>query len=134
MAKSRASIEGAQFGEEAYKEGEVASGATIYPGMVLEITGTNGDGDPLLAPVSTVDKPDAAVRVALTPTAPPKGNDADEPREHEYSAGEVVQYQVFRSGDTIQNGLLADGTALATSSNATVSPGRYARDERRRQP
>jgi hypothetical protein len=126
MARSRTLVTGRDYGDDVpYKEGEVASGATIYPGMLLEVTGENSDGEPLLQPKSTDDDGDAAVRVALTPESPPKtaSADSDVPREHEYDAGESVQYQVFRPGDEIQNGLLADGTALTTASNATVAIG-----------
>jgi hypothetical protein len=109
MAKSIARIIGKAYGSDtAYKEGEVASGNTIYPGMLLEVTGDNGDGDPTLAPVSTVDA-EVPFRVALVPESPPKGNDSDDPIEHEYSAGENVQYYVARAGDEIQNALLGNG-------------------------
>lgn len=126
MARSRTLIFGRDHGDDVpYKEGEVASGATIYPGMILEVSGTNSDGEPLVQPVSTVDKLGAPVRIALTPESPPKTSSADSdiPRQHEYSAGEHIQYQVARPGDVIQNALLADGGVLGTASNADVSIG-----------
>jgi hypothetical protein len=109
MAKSDAKVTGKVYGNDtAYKEGEVASGETIYPGMLVEVTGDNGDGDPTLQPCQNVDA-EIPVRVVLTPESPPKGNDSDIPIEHEYSAGENVQYYVARPGDEIQNALLANG-------------------------
>lgn len=123
MARSKTLIVGRAYGDDRpYKEGEVASGETIYPGMALEITGTNTDGDPLLAPVSTVDD-ETVYRVALTPESPPKTTDDDIPREHEYDAGENVQYAVLRPGDELQNALLADGGVLASSADANVAIG-----------
>lgn len=123
MARSRTLIIGNANGDDVpYKEGEVASGETVYPGMLLEQTGENARGEPLLAPVSSVDK-DTSVRLALTPESPPKNTDADIPREHEYTAGEHIQYQVLRPGDVVQNGLLADGGVLSSASDADVSIG-----------
>jgi len=128
MAKSNAKVIGKAYGDDtAYKEGEVASGATVYPGMLLEITGSNSDGDPTLQPVSTVDA-EVPFRVALPPESPPKGADSDVPIEHEYSAGENCQYYVARSGDQIQNALLANGEdtgslpqALGTSDDGSLA-------------
>lgn len=124
MARSLTKITARTYGDDKpYKEGEVDSGNTIYPGMLLEVTGTNSDDEPLLAPKSTNDDGDATVRMALTPGSPPRHNDSDNPREHEYDAGENVEYMVLRPGDEVQNGLLADGTALAASADANVSIG-----------
>lgn len=107
MAKSNTKVIG--HGEYEYKEGEVASGNTVYPGMLLEYTGTNSDGDPTVKPVDSADY-DGPVRVALTPESPPKGADADVPIEHEYSAGQNVQYAICYPGTVIQNALLANTT------------------------
>jgi len=108
-----------------YREGEVASGATVYPGMVLEETGTTSSGagepTPTVQPISTVEKADESFRVALTPAAPPHANDADIPRQHEYDAGEHIQYAVVEPGSEVQNALLANGNDLATASEANVS-------------
>ncbi|UBF23366.1 capsid stabilizing protein [Haloarcula tailed virus 3] len=110
--------------EYTYKEGEVASGATVYPGMVVEETGTITDGagepTPLVQPVSSVEKIGENFRVALTPRSPPHANDADVPIEHEYDAGEHVQYATVYAG-RVQNAILADGGVLASSSDANVS-------------
>jgi hypothetical protein len=104
-------------------EGEVASGATIYPGMIVELTGeaaTAGADTPTVQPVSSVEKIGESFRVALTPDTPPHANDADIPREHEYDAGEHVEFAVVYSG-FVQNALLADGGVLASSGDADVS-------------
>lgn len=125
MAKSRAVIEGQPCSDRSvYEEGQVASGVTVTPGMLLEQTGVSDDGEkPLVQPVSTADEADPEVMVALAPDAPPKGNDADLPINHEYEAGENIQFRIFRSGDTIQNAVLAAGGDLATASEATVTYG-----------
>lgn len=106
-----------------YEEAEVASGSTIYPGMVLEKTGENSDydGRPTVQPVSSVEKLGAGFVVALEPDAPPRGNDTDVPRQHEYDAGENVQIATCLPGCEVQNALLADGGELASSSDANVS-------------
>jgi len=124
VSKSRAKIEGTPSSDRSvYLEGEVASGETITPGMVVEQTGLNSNDEPLVAPVDTVDKLGAEVLVALVPSAPPKTTDSDEPINHEYDAGENIQLRVFRSGDTVQNLVLAAGGDLASASDANVSPG-----------
>lgn len=105
-------------------EGEVASGATVYPGMIVEETGTVSGGagaaTPTVQPVSSVEKIGPAVLVALEPDTPPHANDADTVIEHEYDAGEYVEYARVYAG-RVQNALLADGTALAASGDATIS-------------
>lgn len=106
------------------EEGEVASGATIYPGMVVELTGTTttaGADTPLVQPVGTIEKTHENLRVALTPDTPPHANDADIPRQHEYDAGEHVEFAVVKSGSRVQNALLANGADLATASEATAA-------------
>jgi hypothetical protein len=107
------------------KEGEVASGSTIYPGMVLEETGTVSGGagaaTPTVQPVSSIEKIGESFRVALVPDTPPHANDSDVPIEHEYDAGEHVEYAVVQPGSRVQNALLADGGVLASSSDANVS-------------
>lgn len=98
-------------------EGEVASGTTVYPGMILEENGTvasAGDDTPTVQPVQTADEVGRVFRVALTPDTPPHANDSDKPIEHEYDAGEHVEYAVVYAG-RIQNALLA----AATNNNST---------------
>lgn len=105
-------------------EGEVASGNTIYPGMILEETGTTstaGADTPLVRPVQSVEKEDDSFRVALPPDTPPHANDADLPIEHEYDAGEHVEYAVVLPGGRVQNAILADGGVLAAAADADVS-------------
>lgn len=106
-----------------YEEAEVATGETIYPGMVLEKTGENSDYEEtqIVQPVSTVEKIGANFIVALEPDAPPRGDDADIPREHEYDAGENIQIAVCQPGCEVQNALVADGTVLTTAADATVA-------------
>lgn len=109
--------------EYVYKEGEVATGATVYPGMIVEETGTTssaGADTPTVQPVSSVEKIGENFRVALTPDAPPHANDTDVPIEHEYDAGEHIQYATVYAG-RVQNAILADGGVLASSSDANVS-------------
>lgn len=105
-------------------EGEVASGETIYPGMVVEETGTTstaGADTPTVRPVNTIEKSHENLRVALVPDTPPHTNDTDDPVQHEYDAGEHVEYAVVPSGGRVQNLLLADGADLGTSSEANIS-------------
>jgi len=105
------------------KEGEVASGETIYPGMIVEETGTTssaGADTPTVRPVNTIEKIGENFRVATTPDTPPHANDTDVPIEHEYDAGEHVEYATVYAG-RVQNAILADGGVLASSSDADVS-------------
>ncbi|MFC6975812.1 hypothetical protein ACFQL1_15870 [Halomicroarcula sp. GCM10025709] len=104
-------------------EGEVASGATVFPGMLVEETGTTpttGEDTPTVQPVSTVEDAHSPVLVALTPDTPPHANDADIPRQHEYDAGEHIEYAQVYAGE-IQNLLVANGADLATASEANIS-------------
>jgi len=105
------------------KEGEVASGETVYPGMIVEETGTTtsaGADTPTVRPVNSIEKIGENFRVALTPDTPPHANDADVPIEHEYDAGEHVEYATVYAG-RVQNAILADGGVLGASSDANVS-------------
>lgn len=109
-------------GDYHYTEAEVASGQTIYPGMVVEVTGYKSDyvETPLVQPVSSVEKIGENFRVATEPDTPPRGADADLPRNHEYGAGENVEIAVCYPGAIVQNALVADGTTLTTAADATV--------------
>lgn len=109
--------------EYTYKEGQVASGSTIYPGMIVEETGTTpsaGSDTPLVQPVSSIEKIGENFRVALTPDAPPHANDPDDPVQHEYDAGEHIQYATVYAG-RVQGALLANGADLATASDANIA-------------
>lgn len=123
MPTTHSDVEIIGNGEYEYEEGVVASGATVYPGMIVEVTGENSDYEetPQVQPVSSVEKIGENFRVALTPDTPPKGNDTDIPRNHEYTAGESIQYAVVQDGAIVQNALVADGTGLATASDATIA-------------
>jgi hypothetical protein len=104
-------------------EGEVASGETIYPGMLVEETGTTssaGADTPTVKPVATVEKTNAVVLIALPPDTPPHANDSDLPRQHEYDAGEHIEYARVYAG-RVQGALLANGNDLATASEANIS-------------
>lgn len=106
-----------------YEEAEVASGNTVYPGMIVERTGENSDYEetPTVQPVGTADKLGAEFLVVLTPESPPRGSDTDIPREHEYDAGENIQIAVCQPGCKVQNLLLADGNSLTGGGSANVS-------------
>lgn len=109
--------------EYTYKEGEVASGNTVYPGMIVEETGTTssaGSDTPTVRPVNSIEKIGENFRVALTPDSPPHANDSDDPVQHEYDAGEHIQYATVYAG-RVQGALLANGNDLATASDANVS-------------
>jgi|GEM_PF-3363931 len=123
MPTTHSDVEIIASGPYEYEEAEVASGATVYPGMILEKTGENSDYEetPLVQPVSSVEKIGENFIVALTPESPPRGSDTDIPREHEYDAGESIQIAVCQPGCKVQNALLADGGVLASSGDANVS-------------
>lgn len=104
-------------------EGEVASGETLYPGMVVEERGTTstaGADTPTIGVIDTIEKTHEVFRVVLPPDTPPHANDSDIPRQHEYDAGEHVEYAIVYAG-RVQNALLANGNDLATASEANVS-------------
>jgi hypothetical protein len=107
-----------------HKEGEVGSGETIYPGMLVEETGTisggAGEPTPTVQRIDTVEQAESVVLVALTPDTPPHANDADIPRQHEYDAGEHIEYAKVYSGE-VQNLLLANGGDLGSASDADIS-------------
>lgn len=104
-------------------EGKVASGKTIYPGMIIEETGTYTGGagapTPLVQPVSTQDKVGENFRVALPPDTPPHNDDADLPRQHEYTEDEHIEYAVVYAG-RVQNALLANGSDTDATSDANI--------------
>jgi hypothetical protein len=110
--------------EYSTKEGEVATGATVYPGMIVEETGTVSGGagadTPTVRPVNSVEKIGENFRVALVPDTPPHANDADDPVQHEYGAGEHIEYATVYVG-RVQGALLANGADLTTASDANIS-------------
>lgn len=123
MPTTHSDVEIIASGPYEVEEAEVAPGETIYPGMILEKTGENSDYEetPTVQRVSTIEKSHENFRIALTPDAPPRGDDADIPRQHEYEAGESIQVAVCQPGCKVQNALLANGADLATASEANVS-------------
>lgn len=105
-----------------YEEAEVATGTTIYPGMVLEKNGENSDYEetPTVQPVQTADEIGRNFIVALEPDAPPRGADSDIPREHEYDAGESIQIAVCQPGCEVQNALLCAATNNSSAGDSKV--------------
>lgn len=115
-------VTGAAHRNAPYDEGEVASGVTVTPGMGVEVTGTNADGDFQLQPVSTAGKTGAQARFAREQRVPPRA-ESGSVLDQVYQAGEHIEFRVFRAGDVVENALLAAGGDLATASQATVTPG-----------
>lgn len=105
-----------------YEEAQVASGTTIYPGMVLEKNGSTGDYEPkpTVQPVQTADEVGRNFIVALAPSAPPRGSDSDIPREHEYDAGENIEIAVCQPGCEVQNALLCAATNNSSTGDSKV--------------
>lgn len=122
MANSITEIAGRTYGEPKYKEAE--AGSDLTPGMLLVQTGENSDGEPIYDAVSTVDKLGPQTQFAQVPGSPPYADGTStDPIDHTIPSGTMVEIEVFDSGETVQNALLAAGSDLTTASNATVSPG-----------
>lgn len=122
MAKSLTDIAGRTYDEPRYKEGE--AGSDLTPGMVLVQTGTNASGEPIYDAVSTVDQLGPEPQFAMVPSTPPARDVSDtDPIDQTIPSGTLVEVEVFTTGETVQNALLAAGSDLATASNANVSPG-----------
>lgn len=110
-------IAGKLYHDGAYKESEKA-GTNITPGMGLEY-----DSNDDLIPVDSVEPTGATARFAVTPIVSDTTGRTN-PIDDDYTeTDEVVHYFNFRSGDELENALLAAGSDLATASEATVSPG-----------
>lgn len=81
--------------------------ATVTPGMLLEITGVDDDGTPLVAPQSG-DGENVAVRIAKekkTGSQTPR----EEPKDVDYTnAADEVRAYVLRPGEGDENGLAGD--------------------------
>lgn len=104
-------------------EGEVASGETIYPGMLVETTGTvstAGADTPTFQVVDTIEQVNSMPYFATVPDTPPHANDSDDPVQHEYDAGEHIEVARVYAGE-VQGALLANGNDLSSSSEANVS-------------
>ena len=115
-------VTGTVYHESPYDEGEVASGASVTPGMGIEMAGLNPDGDPLVQPVSTVEPTGAQSRFAREQRVPPRGEDGSM-LDQVYDAGNHIEFRIYRPGDTVENALLAAGGDLATASEATITVG-----------
>lgn len=115
-------VTGTTHRDAPYSEGVVASGATVTPGMGIEVAGVNDDGDFQLQPVSTTGKTGAQARFAREQRVPPRA-ESGSILEQAYQAGEHIEFRVYRRGDVVENALLAAGGDLETASQATVTPG-----------
>lgn len=93
-----------------YGEGFVADGETVVPGMGVERV-TVDDGDDIVAPVSEIEPADAQTRFAREQRLPPRG-ESGEMIEQEYEGGQYLEFWTFRTGDVVENALLASGTDL----------------------
>lgn len=93
----------------------LASGATVTPGMVLEVTGTTDQGYLQVQPHSTAAGPVTRGAVAEVRAHPPRGDQTRTLRkDQDYTdAGEMVEAVHFRPGDTSDNLLLATGNDVA---------------------
>lgn len=126
MAKSITKIEGQFYEGEVYKEGQRSE--VVTPGQFLEVTGVDTDGynDELVySPVSSVDPVDPQRIVALEQSTPPTEDKGDtDPIDLDYTIAEQnLELYYVRSGDEVQNALLASGADLTTAGNADVSVG-----------
>jgi len=93
----------------------LASGATVTPGMLLEVAGETAEGTMEVQPHSTAAGPVDRVIVAVNRSHPPRGNQTRTLRKNQdyTDAGELVETLVFREGDSTDNALLADGESVA---------------------
>ncbi|WP_254535227.1 hypothetical protein [Halomarina litorea] len=115
-------VRGTVYDDAAYMEAEAA--AAITPGMGLEYAGETAVGNRTVQPVSSVEPTGPAARFAIEQRMPPRGaSGATRPIEQGYDAGDNVEMQVFRSGDTVENALLAAGGDLTTAAHATIAIG-----------
>lgn len=110
-------IAGKLYHDGAYKEAEKA-GTDITPGMGVEYD-SNGD----LIPVDSVEPTGATARFAVTPIVSDTTGRSN-PIDDDYTeTDQVVHYYNFRSGDELENALLASGADLGTASEADISIG-----------
>ncbi|MXV62069.1 hypothetical protein GS429_08345 [Natronorubrum sp. JWXQ-INN-674] len=85
----------------------LAEAVAVTPGMLLEVTGVDDDGTPLVAP-QRGDGENVSVRIAIekktgsdTPREEPKDVDITEP-------GDEIRAYVLRPGEGDENGLAGD--------------------------
>lgn len=110
-------IAGKRYYDGAYKEANKAA-TDITPGMGVEYD-ANGD----LIPVDSIEPTGATARFAVTPIVSDTTGRTN-PIDDDYTeTDEVVSYFNFRSGDELENALLAAGGDLTTASEATITTG-----------
>lgn len=105
------------YDDGVYKEFEAS--AALDPGMVLEYTGENSQGDLQVGPVSSIEKTGAGHLVAREQRMPPRTGSSD-PRELSYASGENVEAYHLQPGEEAFL-LLAAGSDLASASDANIS-------------
>jgi len=111
------SVQGKLYEDQAKKE-ELKAGTDITPGMGLEYD-SNGD----VIPVDSVEPTGATARFAIEPQVSDTTGRSN-PIDDDYTeTDEVVHYINFRSGDEIDEALLASGADLATASEANITEG-----------
>lgn len=89
----------------------LASGATITPGMLIEVSGATSNGTMEVQPHSTDGGAVGRVMLAALRSFPPRGDKSRTLRKNlDYTeAGEMVEVIHFRRGDSTDNLLLATG-------------------------
>jgi len=111
------SVQGKLYEDQAKKE-ELKAGTDITPGMGLEYD-SNGD----VIPVDSVEPTGATARFAIEPQVSDTTGRSN-PVDDDYTeTDEVVHYINFRSGDEVDEALLASGADLTTASEADISIG-----------
>ena len=92
----------------------LAAGATVTPGMLLEVVGETADGTMEVQPHSGAGEPVGRIIVAAERGHPPRGDQSRTLRKNQdyTDAGEFVEVLVFRKGDSSDNLLLADGESV----------------------
>ncbi len=102
----------------------LAEGATVTPGMLLEVTGETTAGVLEVQPHSGVGSAVSRLLVAEVRGHPPRGDQTRTLRkDQDYTeAGELVEAVHFRRGDTSDNLLLADAASV-TPGDPLVSDG-----------
>ena len=102
----------------------LAAGATVTPGMLLEVSGETSDGALEVQPHSTAARNPGRLLFAEVRAHPPRGDQSRTSRKDlDYGQeGEMVEAVHFRPGDGTDNALLADGESV-TPGDSLVSDG-----------
>lgn len=92
----------------------LATGVTVTPGMILEVTGSTAQGYLEVQPHSNDGAAGVRTRIAEVRGHPPRGDGSRTPRKNQdYTEdGEMVEVVRFRQGDTTDNALLGAGEAV----------------------